>query len=366
MSGRPEMFTSYAEHMRMLNTAPKRRAVVALVVVALLVPFVFDDNTLHILALGFAAAIGAIGLNLVTGYCGQVSLGHAFFLALGAYTAAAISGDPEGRTIGFGVTNILIWLPAAGIVAGLAGVLISPLATRLRGLYLAIVTLGLVFLGEHIFSEWRSLTGGEQVGREAAVPELFGFSFDSDGEILTGDQKLYLLILVVLIILAVLARNLTRSRVGRAFTAIRDRDMAASAMGINLTKYKTIAFAVSSFYAGCAGALLFTVIGFFDPSSFNLLLSVQYIAMILIGGIGTISGSIMGALFITMLNPVTRELADYIPFLTTDPTAVLNHFILEGVLYGALIIGFLLFEPRGLFGIWLRIRNYWKAWPFTY
>ncbi|SNR32934.1 branched-chain amino acid transport system permease protein [Haloechinothrix alba] len=366
LPGRPDMFTSYAENMRMLNTTPKRRSVAALVVVAVAVTFVVDDPTLQIFALGLAASIGAIGLNLVTGYCGQVSLGHAFFLAIGAYTAAALSGDPDGRTIGFGITNILIWLPAAGIVAGIAGILVAPLATRLRGLYLAIVTLGLVFLGEHIFNEWDELTGGPQVGREAAVPELFGFSFDENGDILTGDQKIYLLMLVLLVIFAVAARNLTRSKIGRAFHAIRDRDLAASIMGVQLAKYKTIAFAVSSFYAGCAGALLYIVTGFFDPTAFNLLLSVQYIAMILIGGVATISGSILGAMFITLLPPVTRELAQFLPLLTTDPSASINIFIVEGVLYGALIIGFLLFEPRGLFGIWLRIRNYWKAWPFTY
>ena len=125
-----------------------------------MLPFVLTDSLLQTLAIGFAFAIGALGLNIVTGLAGQVSLGHAFFLGVGAYTAAAISGDPDGRTIGFGITNILVWLPAAGLVAALAGVLVAPLATRLRGLYLAIVTLGLVFIGEHIFREWSDLTGG--------------------------------------------------------------------------------------------------------------------------------------------------------------------------------------------------------------
>ncbi|MGH3949993.1 MAG: branched-chain amino acid ABC transporter permease [Pseudonocardiaceae bacterium] len=364
--GRPELYTSYSQHLRMLNTNPKLLAVLITVVVALLLPFVFDDRTLSLLGLGCAASIGAIGLNLVTGYAGQVSLGHAFFLAIGAYTAAALSGDPEGRTIGFGVTNIVVWLLAAGLVAALFGILVAPLATRLRGLYLAIVTLGLVFLGEHIFKEWQALTGGPGVGRPAPVPELFGSKLDESGDFFTAEQKLYLLMLILLIIFAVLARNLVRSKVGRAFSAIRDRDIAASVIGVNLTKYKVIAFAVSSFYAGCAGALLYTITGFIEPGSFNLLLSVQYIAMVLIGGVATISGSIMGAMFITLLPALTRQLPGIVPVVSGDATAPFNVFQLETVLYGLLIIGFLLFEPRGLYGIWLRIRNYWKAWPFSY
>lgn len=366
LAGRPNLYTSYGQHLRMLNTRPKRAWVIGLLLVAVVLPWMFDDSTLRLLSLGFAAAIGAIGLNLVTGYAGQVSLGQAFFLAVGAYTASALSGDPDGRTIGFGVTNVVVWLLAAGLVAGLFGVLVAPLATRLRGLYLAIVTLGLVFIGEHILKEWTELSGGPQIGRAAPVPELFGVNLYEAGEFLTGEQKMYLLILVVLVIFAVLARNLTRSKAGRAFAAIRDRDIAASVMGVNLARYKMLAFAASSCYAGVAGALIYTVGGHIEPSSFNLLLSVQYIAMILIGGVATISGSIMGAMFITMLAPLTRQLPEFIPFISPDPSQPLNVFQVEGVLYGLLIIGFLLFEPRGLYGIWLRIRNYWKAWPFSY
>ncbi|MQA09059.1 MAG: branched-chain amino acid ABC transporter permease [Pseudonocardiaceae bacterium] len=366
LSGRPRFYTSYAQQLRMFNTRPKRVSVGVLMALAVLVPFYVNDEVLQLLAVGFVASIGAIGLNIVTGYAGQISLGHAFFLAIGAYTAAALSGDPDERTIGFGITNLLVWLPAAGLVAALFGVLVAPLATRLRGLYLAIVTLGLVFLGEHIFKEWSSLTGGPGVGRPAAVPELFGYRFDEGGELLTRDQQLYLLMLVLLAIFAVLAFNLVRSKVGRAFSAVRDRDIAAEIMGVSLRKYKTLAFAVSSFYAGCAGALLYTVAGFFDPTSFNLLMSVQYIAMVLIGGAGTISGSIMGAMFITLVPRLTRELPAYVPFIAAEPTGVPNVFQVETVLYGLLIIGFLIFEPRGLYGIWVRLRNYWKSWPFSY
>lgn len=366
LAGRPTLYTAYGQHLRMLNTRPKRLWVIGLVLVTFVLPWVLEDPTLRLLSLAFAASIGAIGLNIVTGYAGQVSLGHAFFLAVGAYTASALSGDPDGRTIGFGVTNVIVWLLAAGVVAAVAGALVAPLATRLRGLYLAIVTLGLVFIGEHILKEWTELSGGPQIGRSAPVPELFGMQLNTDGEVFTQEQKMYLLILVVLIVFAVLARNLARSKAGRAFAAIRDRDIAASVMGVNLARYKMLAFAASSFYAGVAGALLYTVAGHIEPTSFNLLLSVQYIAMVLIGGVATISGSIMGAVFITMLAPLTRELPGFMPFISSSPSEPLNVFQVEGVLYGLLIIVFLLFEPRGLYGIWLRIRNYWKAWPFSY
>ena len=366
LSGRPQLYRSYAQELALFNTRPKRIWVGIIILVALGLSQMLTDNHLNTLALAFAFAIGALGLNIITGLAGQVSLGHAFFLGVGAYTAAAISGDPDGRTIGFGITNILVWLPAAGLVAGLAGVLVAPLATRLRGLYLAIVTLGLVFIGEHLFREWSDLTGGAGVGREAAVPELFGIEFARDGDYLTSDQKFYLLMLVLMLVFALGARNLARSRTGRSFAAVRDRDMAAEMMAINLPRAKTVAFAISSFYAGCSGALIYSIIGFFEPSSFGLLLSVQFIAMVLIGGAGTVSGAIMGALFITLLPTLTRELPAYLPFISGQVTDTPNVFQLEQVLYGLLIVGFLLFEPRGLFGIWIRIRNYWKGWPFSY
>jgi branched-chain amino acid transport system permease protein len=358
--------TAYGQDLALLDTTSKRVAVGGLVLVGVAVPWLLTDEILQLLAAACVAAIGAIGLNLVTGYAGQVSLGHAFFLAIGAYTAAAISGDPGGRTIGLGVTNLLVWLPAAGLVAGLAGIAVAPLATRLRGLYLAIVTLGLVFIGAYVFEEWSGLTGGPGVGRPAATPALFGYRLDVDDAFATRDQKLYLLMLVLLLLFALGARNLARSKVGRAFTAIRDRDIAAGVIGVNVARYKTIAFAVSSCYAGCAGALLYTVSGFFDPGSFNLLLSVQYIAMVLIGGAGTVSGSILGAFFITLLPRLTREAPALLPFISASPTEVPNTFQLETVLYGVLIIVFLIFEPRGLAGIWTRVRNYWKAYPFSY
>ncbi len=370
LRGRPDLHTSYAAEMALLNTPGKRRGVAALAVAGALLALALTDDWLVILARGCALAIGAIGLNLVTGYAGQVSLGHAFFVGVGAYTASALSGDPaDGALIGLGVRDMALWLPAAGAVAGLAGLLVAPIATRLRGLYLAIVTLGLVFLGEHVFREWTALTGGVGVGRPGPAPQLLGWRFAEGSALLTGAQQTYLVLFALLCLFALGGRNLARSDVGRAFAAVRDRDIAASIIGVDLRRTKLAAFTVSSFYAGVCGALLYVVTPYVEPGSFNLNLSVQFIAMVLIGGVATISGSIMGALFLATLLRVTQEIIPrLLPFIDTAPRrdTLLTTTQLETILYGLLIVVFLIAEPRGLYGIWVRIRNYWKGWPFSY
>lgn len=367
--GRPELYTSYRQDMALLNTRSKVLGALVVLVVAALMPLMVTDDLLIILASGLVLAIGAIGLNLVTGYAGQVSLGHAFFVGVGAYTAAVMAGDPDGRYLGLGIDFMPAWLLGAGLVAALCGAVVAPLATRLRGLYLAIVTLGLVFIGQYFFFEWNEMTGGPQVGRDAAEPAFLGIEFTVDEGFKGGwteEQKLYWLFLAVLVVAALVARNVARSRVGRAFAAIRDRDVAAGVMGVNLTRYKVIAFTISSFYAGIAGALMFSGSGHFTPESFNLLLSVQFIAIVLIGGVATISGTIMGAMLIAILPRIASELPAFVPFLSSSASEHPNIFDFEQIMYGVLIVAFLLFEPRGLFGIWHRVRTYWKSFPFSY
>jgi branched-chain amino acid transport system permease protein len=363
--GRPELYTSYGQDLAFFNTRSKLVGVVAIVAVAAYLPLTLQDDLLKILATGLVLAIGAIGLNILLGYAGQVSLGHAFFVSIGAFTAAVISGDPEGRTYGWGITFVPFWALAAGVAAAVCGAVVAPLATRLRGLYLAVVTLGLVFIGQYFFTDWREMSGGAGVGREAPQATIFGSDLTVDGAY-TEDQKIYWLALVVLIVLAVPARNLARSRIGRAFAAVRDRDVAAGVMGVSLSKYKLIAFTISAFYAGVCGSLLFVAAGHFGPEQFGLLMSIQFIAMVLIGGAATISGSIMGAMLIALLPRITSELPAFLPFVSHSPVEHPNIVEVEHVIYGALIIAFLLFEPRGLFGIWHRIRTYWKSFPFSY
>lgn len=371
LRGRALVRTGYAQEMGLLNTPAKRRSTIAMIVVGFLFPFILTDDLLLILTLGMISAVGAIGLNLVTGYAGQVSLGHAFFIGIGAYTGAVLGGDPDGQLTGYGLP-IYIWLPAAGIVAAVAGLLVGPIAVRLRGLYLAIVTLGLVFLGDHIFREARSLTGGPGIGRRGPDLVVFGIDLNDSGVVLglelAREQRQFIFALLFLIVFAIIGRNIARSGVGRAFSAVRDRDVAAAVIGVDLTKYKVMAFAMSSFFAGVTGALYYAVVGVFEPSAFGLLLSIQYIAMILIGGVATISGAIMGALFISLLGKFSGTLADIFPFISesSGSDGFLSVFQLEAILYGLLIIVFLIFEPRGLYGIWVRVRNYWKGWPFSY
>jgi branched-chain amino acid transport system permease protein len=350
--------------------------------------FHLGPDTMILAVTAMFASIGAIGLNIVTGYAGQVSLGHAFFLGLGAFTAAILGGVEQTREVldiasntmveqkllvGFEL-DMIIWLPAAGLVAALAGLIVAPVATRVRGLYLAFVTLGLVFLGLHVFREARQLTGGFGFGRPTAEASLLGFRLDLDGNVfgvmMTKEQKLFFFGLILLAVMGLAAKNLARSRIGRALSAVRDRDIAAEIMGIPLGRYKLLAFTISSFYAGIAGALLWAVFGRLLPEDFNLLLSIEYIAMVLIGGVATISGSIMGAVFIVFLPKFVQFLAGLpgvdLVISSKVGVGVFDVFQVERILFGLLIIGFLIFEPLGLYGIWIRIRNYWKAWPFSY
>lgn len=365
--GRPELYTDYAADQAMLNTPTKRWATVALVALLAALPVIapdaMDRDRLSLLTLVFIYVIGGIGQNLVTGYAGQVSLGHAFFLGLGAYTATFVGGEGTQSLRGLGL-EMWVWLPAAGLVPAAVGFAVAPLAARVRGLYLAIVTLGLVFLGEHVFRVSRTLTGGAGVGRRAAPAEVAGFSFGRG-----GSQEFFWLCLALAVALAVVAKNLARSKDGRAFAAVRDRDLAASVMGVPLTRTKVWAFTVSSFYAGIAGALLATHLTHVQPEFFNIFLSVEFLAVILIGGVATISGSILGAVFVVLLPRFVQTLSGQVPFISgpgAEGPVLVTTFQLETILFGGLIVLFLVLEPRGLFGLWLRVRNYWKAWPFSY
>jgi branched-chain amino acid transport system permease protein len=315
------LYISYESDQAILNTWTKKVLMLLFVLFLLAIPFfatgsigeegsipgpsfLASGEWLRLLSTVGIFAIGALGLNILTGLAGQVSLGHAFFMGLGAYTAA-ILGAPEGALWGLGLP-MWIWLPAAGIVAALVGILVAPTAMRVRGLYLAIVTLGLVFIGEYFWRNLDFITGGSQSGRNHPPfalrvwkeEEAF-IDFSADGTWLgvlnlSSEAKTYLFILVLTVGFVLLAKNLQRTRVGRAFMSIRDRDIAAEVMGVNEFRYKTTAFAVSSFFAGVAGALIASLVGRTIPETWNLFLSVEFIAIILIGGVGTVTGACGG------------------------------------------------------------------------
>lgn len=367
--GRPRLFTSYAADSALLDTPAKRWWTLAVVLVALVVPFWLTRDLTHLLSVTLVMAIAGIGLNLLTGYAGQISLGHPFFMAVGAYTGAVVSGVPGSIVIGWELDLSLALLLSA-IVPGIIGLVVAPLATRVRGLYLAVLTLGLLMLGEQIFKQWAAVTGGSGVGRAGAVPVLFGNDLNATyavGPLLIAPHvSLYLICLVLLVVLAVAARNLARSRSGRAFAAVRDRDIAAEIMGVNLLRTKTLAFVLSSAYAGVAGCLYAILIGRVAPEQWNILMAISLLAIVVIGGVSTITGTLIGAAFVVLLPRMLEWVAPWLPFVSTGSGGLITIFQLQSMLFGALIVLFLILEPRGLFGLWHRVRTYFTTWPFSY
>lgn len=368
--GRPRLYTGYAREQAIWNTPAKAWWTVGAVALAVAAPFLVPRDITVLLSITAVYAIGGLGLNLLTGYAGQVSLGHAFFVGAGAYTAAVFGGNPTNRVWGLG-WDMALWLPLSAIVPGLLGLLVAPLASRVRGLYLATLTLALLMLGEHLYRQWNTVTGGTGVGRAPANLTLFGMDLTGTyrfaGLLVNRQVTLYFLCLVMLVALAVAARNIARSKVGRAFAAVRDRDIAAEVMGVPLQRTKTLAFGLSAAYAGVCGALLSVVVGRISPDGWNLLMSIDFLAIVLIGGMATVSGTLIGAAFVVMLPRVIEEFAHLIPFITTQGVGgglTVDEF--KAIIFGLLIVGFIILEPRGLFGLWIRVRNYFKAWPFSY
>lgn len=354
----PSATTARTLPPRGLLRSARSRALVLTGLILLGLVFIFGGDTwLSILNYTAIAAFAALSLNVLTGYAGQISLGISFFMGVGAYTAAWLGGDPpliKGDPAGLGL-SFFIWLPAAGIVAALAGALIGPTALRLKGFYLGIVTLALVFIGYYLFINLRGITGGAQ-GRSFPAPGFGSFSFASPDPILglqfTSNQMYFLLLVLVLALAAVFVANVMRTRAGRAMRAVRDNEAAAAIMGVNLFEAKMSAFVLSSFLAGIAGALLASYPGFAEPSTWGgaggLVLSIQFVAAILIGGVASVWGSILGAAFVFALPQVLQLLTSQGQ---TASSSGISSGDLNAIVYGALIILFLLFEPAGMIGL---------------
>ncbi|MBN2514627.1 MAG: branched-chain amino acid ABC transporter permease [Deltaproteobacteria bacterium] len=305
-------------------------------------------------------SILAVGLNILVGFTGQISLGHAGFFAIGAY----------GTTILMSKLGVPFFaaLPLAGLVAAFFGFVIGLPALRLEGPYLAIATLGFGLAVMHVIGTW-DVFGG-RMGMHAPPLDL-GIPQLNISLVLDTDVSVYFLVLIITILMVIGARNITRTRVGRAFVAIRDDDIAAEVMGVNLTIFKTLAFAVSAFYAGVAGGLFGFILTYFDPFTFNLILSIIFLAMVVVGGLGSISGAIMGASLITYLQYDLLKNVDEVPylgdFLVTISKKWLTTIGLENfnsVALGLIMIVIVIFEPLGMYGVWIRIKKYWKTWPF--
>lgn len=319
-----------------------------LFVFLLIFPFVANAYLLYVANMIGFAIIAAVGLNLLTGFTGQISLGHAAFAGVGGYTSAILITQLE--------FSFWLSLPCAGIMAAVAGLIIGIPSLRVKGLYLCIATLAAQFILEFIFIHWESLTHGIR-GINVPPPSLGSF-------LINTEKRFYFLTLLMVVLAVGYARNLVRSRVGRAFVAIRDRDLAAEIIGINLFRYKLTAFAISSFYAGIAGALWVGFIRIVTPEHFPFHLSIQYLAMIIVGGLGSVLGSIFGAVFMTLVPELLNVLAGILQETFSGATQI---FIpMKEVVFGSLIVLFLIFEPRGLAEIWRRIKAFFLLWPFSY
>src|SRR6187401_3019868 len=327
--------TTYQADMALYPLPVAKWAVGAIAVLAfVVVPLVLDEYYLSICNLISVAVVGALGLNILVGYTGQVSIGHGAFMSVGAYTAANLAvrlGAP-----------FWISLPLGGLMAALIGAIVGVPSLRIKGLYLAIATLAGQLIIEWTINHVTWISGGVQASIEVPRPTVFGNPINTQRE-----MYYFLLVFVVLAIAGVM--NLMRTRVGRAFIAIRDQDIAAEIIGINIFKYKLLAFAISSFYAGVTGVLYTYYLGIANYEQFQLTVSIDYLAMIIIGGLGSILGSIFGAIFVTLLPIMTRWFLEDYGWLFFSQSDLLNAI-----------------PNLRLIRLWRNIRNYFRVWPFSY
>ena len=327
---------------------------IAVIVVLAALPLYLESFWLQTALFAMAAMVAAIGLSLLVGIAGQLSLAHAFFVAIGAYGYSYLAER---------IPPVLA-LIAAVLLAGLAGAMFSPIAGRVRGIYLGLASLGLVFLGQHILQNATGITGGYS---GIAVPpfSLFGFSFSStspDSLVILGVpfgalERLWYLGVVLVAVAIWYGRNLVRSRPGRALATLRDSEVAAEVMGVDVVRYKAAAFCVSSMYAGLGGVLMALAFGRIVPESFGLLLSIDFLVMIVIGGAGSVGGAAAGALFVTALPLVLNHYSGSLPLLAEPGTGGVGAAEFSRFVYGAAIVAVLLFARDGLAGLARRIRK---------
>jgi len=299
------------------------------------------DYVAYMLNLIFINIIVAVGLNILSGFTGLISLGHAAFMAIGVYTSAIL-------TVKFGLPFWFV-LPASGALTGLIGFVVGLPSLRLTGIYLALGTMAFGFVTDEIILQWQSLTGGAD-GLSAIPPTIFGLTFDSY-------RKYFFITFISLAILLFAAKNMLRGNFGRTLMAIRDSETAAETMGINLGWYKAISFTLSAIYAGLGGSLYAHFILFISVDYFTLLLSISYIVMIVVGGIGSITGSVIGAVFITVLPEIIAFMKDYLP------EAVKIASSLQAAVYGIVLMLFVIYRPTGFYGLWIKIKIWWRTFP---
>ncbi len=293
--------------------------------------------------------ISAIGLQILIGFTGLLSLGHAAFMGVGAYTSALLVTK-------LGCPFILSIL-AAGLVASFFGIIVGIPSLRIKGFYLMVATLAFQFVIDYIIIHWESVTRGTR-GIELTTPYVFGISLEKN-------RTYYLLLFFLTVFLMWGAKNIIRSKIGRAFIAVRDNDVSAEIIGIPIFPYKLLSFSISAFYAGIAGALFAGLLRTAIPEGYTFLHSIIFLAMVLVGGLGRLVGTVFGVIFITLVPVILDLIVSYIANVY-DPNFTILLGPLKELVFGGLIILFIILEPEGLVGMWIRIRDYFKIWPLPY
>lgn len=334
-----QLIQAYEEEMALVRGRAAWTGVVLLIGVLAALPWMLAGYQVYILNFVGVNVIVAIGLNLLVGYTGQISLGHVGFVAIGAYAATHFMNATQSiAAVQWLGGPFWMAILVGGLAAAVFGVLVGLPAIRLEGPYLVIVTLGFGLAVQQVLINWPAVSGG-RIGMFVPMVTLGPWTLNSD-------RSMYYLVWTLVVGMSLVAFNLTRSHVGRAFIAIRDSDIAAEVAGVNLRAYKTLAFGVSAFYAGVAGALLAYVMQYLEPTMFNLYESIYYLAMVVVGGLGTIPGAMFGAVLLTILQFGISHAQEYLP-----------------IIYGATVIVVMAVEPMGLYGRWLKIKLWMKSWP---
>lgn len=345
-------FRSYQRELALRHTKAQYARLALVVLAMLAAPYTLGNYWLSIVNTILIAVIGAVGLNILVGFTGQISLGQGGFLAVGAFTSALLYMRAD--------LPAPVSVACATLVTAVTGALFGLPALRLKGLYLAIATLASQEIIVFVARRWSFLR--EESGAPLSVDRLHLGGFEITRQYFEFQWYWILLVCAVLSVLA--ARNLFRTSLGRSFMAVRDQDIAASAMGVNVTRAKVTAFALSSGFVGFAGALSAHYTETVTWESFTLEVSILYLAMIIVGGLGSVAGSVYGAFFMMLvpvfLNEAIGAVGEGVPGLVSRLPAI------ENAVFGLVIIGFLLAEPRGLDRIWQRMKDYIRFWPFRY
>jgi len=333
--------TSYDNDINHLVDPGERFRVLLIVAIALVVPLIVSPYFLSELSIFICYAMAGIGLMVLLGFTGQVSFGHAAFLGIGAYAQAAL--------LTYGVPFV-ISLPLAGLISGAIGAALGRAVSKMHGFYLAVATLAFAIVTESVIGAAEPITGGH-MGLQVPPISLFGYE-------LTQNWEVYYLYLAILLFLIWGTANLMRSPAGRSMIAVRDSETSARALGINVSRVKTRAFFVSAAITGVAGGLMAHLLFYLSPETFSLLESLRLMLMVVVGGLGTISGAIFGAIFVSFLPNIIDMLR------TVLPAAIADQAGLEYLLFGGVIALFIMFEPQGIYGRWRKLRLFIETYPY--